>query len=45
MFNTELGRFCAEHENWEELLIQEPYFIKIKEDGPYIIFNYAQQTG
>ena len=42
MFNTELGRFCAEHENWEELLIQEPYFIKIKEDGPYIIFNYDQ---
>ena len=42
MFNTELGRFCAEHENWEELLTQEPYFIKIKEDGPYIIFNYDQ---
>ena len=42
MFNTELGQFCAEHENWEELLTQEPYFIKIKEDGPYIIFNYDQ---
>ena len=42
MFNTKLGRFCAEHNNWEELLTQEPYFIKIKEDGPYVIFNYDQ---
>ena len=42
MFNTELGRFCAEHENWEELLTAEPYYIKIKEDGPYTIFNYDQ---
>ena len=42
MFNTELGRFCAEHNNWEELLAQEPYCMKIKEDGPYVIFNYDQ---
>ena len=42
MYNTKLGRFCAEHDNWKELLIQEPYFIKIKEDGPYVIFNYDQ---
>ena len=42
MFNTELGRFCAEHENWEELLIAEPYYIKIKQDGLYFIFNYDQ---
>ncbi len=42
MYNTELGWFCAEHENWEELLTAEPYYIKIKEDGPYVIFNYDQ---
>ena len=42
MFNTELGLFCHMHDNWEELLTQEPYFLKIKEDGPYVIFNYDQ---
>jgi hypothetical protein len=42
MFNTELGIFCSAHENWEELLAAEPYYLKIKEDGPYVIFNYDQ---
>lgn len=42
IYNTELGRFCAEHDNWEELLIGEPYNIKISEDGPYIMFKYNQ---
>jgi hypothetical protein len=42
MFNTELGLFCHTNENWEELLTQAPYFLKIKEDGHYIIFNYDQ---
>ena len=42
MINTELGKFCSKHENWEELLTVEPYYIKIKEDGPYVIFNYDQ---
>ncbi len=42
MFNTELGLFCYMHDNWRELLTQEPYFLKIKEDGPYVIFNYDQ---
>jgi hypothetical protein len=42
MFNTELGIFCYMHDNWEELLTQEPYYLKIKEDGPYVIFNYDQ---
>lgn len=41
-YNTLLGQFCAEHENYMELLAAEPYNIKIKEDGPYIIFNYNQ---
>ena len=42
MFNTELGIFCSVHTNWKELLSAEPYNLKIKEDGPYVIFNYDQ---
>lgn len=42
MYNTNIGVFCAEHEDYLELLAAEPYYIKIKEDGPYIIFNYDQ---
>lgn len=42
MCNTNIGTFCAEHENYLELLSAGPYYIKIKEDGPYIIFNYDQ---
>ena len=42
MYNTKLGAFCAEHDNWQELLTQEPYCLKIKEDGDYIMFSYDQ---
>lgn len=42
MSNTKLGQFCATHENWAELLTEKPYCLKIKEDGPYVIFNYDQ---
>ena len=42
MFNTELGLFCNMHENWEELLTQEPYNLKISEDGQYVMFKYNQ---
>lgn len=42
MYNTNIGAFCTEHEDYLELLAAEPYYIKIKEDGPYIIFNYDQ---
>lgn len=44
MFNTELGLFCYTHDNWEELLTQEPYNLKISEDGPYVMFKYNQLT-
>ena len=44
MFNTELGLFCHTHDNWEELLTQEPYNLKISEDGPYVMFKYNQLT-
>ena len=42
MCNTELGKFCKGHADWKELLIQEPYCLKIKEDGPYTMFSYDQ---
>ena len=42
MFNTELGLFCYMHDNWRELLTQEPYNLKISEDGPYVMFKYDQ---
>lgn len=42
MYNTELGAFCAAHENWKELLEAEPYNLRIAEDGPYTIFKYNQ---
>lgn len=42
MFNTELGIFCNLHENWRELLCEEPYCLKIKEDDDFVIFNYDQ---
>ena len=42
MFNTELGIFCSVHTNWKELLSAEPYNLKIKEDGPYVMFSYDQ---
>ena len=42
MCNTYIGYFCSEHENWAELLAEEPYCLKIKEDGPYVMFSYDQ---
>lgn len=42
MCNTELGQFCSTHDNWLEILSADPFNIKIKEDGPYIMFSYDQ---
>lgn len=43
MFNTMIGEFCATHNsNWKELLTAEPYYLKIKEDGDYVLFMYDQ---
>lgn len=42
MCNTELGYFCQQYEDWAERLAGEPYFLKIKEDNGYVIFNYNQ---
>ncbi len=41
-YNTKLGEFCATHDNWEELLSQEPYSLRIKRCDGFVIFNYNQ---
>lgn len=40
--NLKLIDFIKEHENWEELLKEPPFCIKIKRKNNFIIFNYNQ---
>lgn len=42
MHSTNIGKFCAEHDNWEELLQAEPYCLKVKRDSGYTMFSYNQ---
>ena len=42
MYNTLIGEFCAAHDNWEELLVEAPYYIKVKRDDGYVMFSYNQ---
>lgn len=42
MYKLELRDFILSHDNWEELLIAEPYNLKISRDGDYIMFKYNQ---
>ena len=37
-----LIEFINSHENWQELLSNSPYFIKIKQDGDYFLLKYDQ---
>lgn len=37
-----LTEFLKTHNNWEELLSEPPYSVKIKRDGGYVIFLYNQ---
>lgn len=41
-YNTKIGEFCATHKNWQELLQEKPYCLKIKFTNTYVIFNYNQ---
>lgn len=34
--------FIKAHSDWEELLVEKPYCLKIKRDNGYIIFSYNQ---
>jgi len=40
-----LEKFIREHDNWEEILTKEPYFLKVSRDGEYIMFKYDQIKG
>jgi len=42
IMELELIKFIKEHENWEELLLNEPYNLKISRDEGYIMFKYNQ---
>jgi hypothetical protein len=42
MYELELRNFILAHDNWEELLTAEPYYLKISRDGEYIMFKYNQ---
>lgn len=42
MKQLKLIEFIKNNNNWEELLSNEPYFLKIKREDNYIIFNYNQ---
>ena len=40
MYKLELRDFILSHNNWEELLTAEPYYLKISRDDGYIMFKY-----
>ena len=42
MYTTELGRFCATCSNWEEVLTDEPFNLKVSRDDGYVMFKYNQ---
>ena len=42
MYKLELREFILSHNNWEELLTAEPYYLKISRDDGYIMFKYNQ---
>lgn len=42
MYKLELRDFILSHDNWEELLTAEPYYLKVSRDDEYIMFKYNQ---
>ena len=42
MYKLELRDFILSHDNWEELLTGDPYYLKISRDNGYILFKYNQ---
>ena len=42
-FSTKIGKFISENiDNFEKILSDAPYFLTIKKENDYIIFNYNQ---
>ena len=42
MYEIELRNFILSHDNWEDLLTNEPYYLKISRDDGYVMFKYNQ---
>lgn len=42
MYHTHLSEFIRNNGNWEQLLSDKPYCLKIKRDSGFVIFNYNQ---
>ena len=42
MYKIELRDFILFHDNWEELLTGDPYYLKVSRDDGYILFKYNQ---
>jgi hypothetical protein len=42
MYQLELRDFILSHDNWEEILTADPYYLKISRDDKYIMFKYNQ---
>lgn len=40
--NTNIGKFIKEHKDWETLLTQKPYCLRISYDGDYVLLKYSQ---
>lgn len=38
----ELLNFINQHNNWKELLQEDPYFLEVKEDEGYVLLKYNQ---
>lgn len=34
--------YIKAHPNWRKELVEKPYCLSIKDDGPYTIFSYSQ---
>ncbi len=36
-----IQKFCQEHKDWEEILQEAPYYLKIRKDNGYVLFTYT----
>ena len=41
-YSTQIGKFIAENNNWETILVKEPYCLRYQRYDGYILFKYNQ---
>lgn len=41
-YTTKIGKFIEEHKDWEYILTNKPYCLKIQRDDQYVLFKYNQ---